>query len=329
MEIAEKLGDKGAVGRAYCNIGNVYQNIGQYQKAIECHRKDLKIAEELGDKSGVGTAHGNLGVCYYYLGQYQEGIVFVRRSLEIAEEIGDIRSKVLFQNELGIFYQNDDDRLSSSFFAQSILGFHTIRRYGIYEDKDNTSLSNLSNHTHKSLFLNLLNLKQVKAALLISDAGKAKALFDLTRRSVDVVLDSALEDNYTIPIQAICDNPSSKTTEEFLNDVLSKVINLTVEVGSIVSYTFDRGDILHAWVVSKKGVVHKEWQTMNGMSMKTYLKTINDAARECVLQNMPKHISILPKAYSNTFHTEIKDKSSPNFLSLVAKITATITTHEI
>ena len=307
LEIAEDLGDKGVVGKAHGSLGCAYTIIGQNQKAIECYRKYLEIAEELGDKRGVGTAQVNWGNCYYLQRQYQKAIVFVHQSLQIFEEIGVIRGKVIAQDALGVFHQKDDDCLSSSFFAQSILSFHSIRRSGIDEDQFNTSLSNLSNHTHKSLFLNLLNLKQVKAALLISDAGKAKALFDLTRRCVDVVLDSALEDNYTIPIQAISEDPSSKTTEEFLNDVLSKVINLTVQVGSIISYTFDRRNNLHAWVVSKKGVFHKEWKTMNGMSAKTYLTTIN-AARDSVLQNMPKNISFLPKAYSNTYDTEIKDK---------------------
>ena len=286
----------------------VVHSTRQCQKAIECYRKCLEIAEELGDKGGVGSAQSNLGNCYYCVGQHQKAIVFVHQSLQIFEEIGVIRGKVIAQDALGVFHQKDDDCLSSSFFAQSILSFHSIRRSGIDEDQFNTSLSNLSNHTHKSLFLNLLNLKQVKAALLISDAGKAKALFDLTRRCVDVVLDSALEDNYTIPIQAISEDPSSKTTEECLNDVLSKVINLTVQDGSIISYTFDRRNNLHAWVVSKKGVFHKEWKTVNGMSTKTYLTTINDAARDSVLQNLPKNISFLPKAYSNTFDTEIKGK---------------------
>ena len=308
LEIAEDLGDKGVVGKAHGSLGCAYTIIGQNQKAIECYRKYLEIAEELGDKRGVGTAQVNWGNCYYLQRQYQKAIVFVHQSLQIFEEIGDIRGKVIALDILGLCHQKDDVCLSSSFFAQSILSFPSIRRYEIDEDQFNTSLSNLSNDTHKSLFANLLNLKQVKAALLISDAGKAKALFDLTRRCVvDVVLDSALEDNYVIPIQAISEDPSSKTTEEFFNDVLSKVINLTVQAGSIISYTFDRRNNLHAWVVSKKGVFHKEWKTMNGMSAKTYLTTIN-AARDSVLQNMPKNISFLPKAYSNTYDTEIKDK---------------------
>ena len=128
---------------------------------------------------------------------------------------------------------------------------------------------------HKSLFVSLLNLNQLKAALLLSDGGKARALFDLTRRCANVVLDSELEDNYTIPIQEISENPSSKTAEALLNVTLSKVVNLSVQDGSIISYTFDRQGNLHAWVVSGKGVFHKEWQTMNGMSTKTYLKARN------------------------------------------------------
>ena len=38
---------------------------------MDCHRKDFEIAEELGDKGGVGRAHGNMGNIYYSIGRYQ------------------------------------------------------------------------------------------------------------------------------------------------------------------------------------------------------------------------------------------------------------------
>ena len=308
LEIAEEQGDKAGVGRASKILGSAYRKIGQYEKAIEYHRKHLEIAEELGDKAGIAQADQDLGIVYYSTGQYQKALVLFHRSLEIVAEIGDIRAKVTYQRILGEFHKKDDECLSSSFFAQSILSFHSIRRYGIDEDEINTSLSNLSNDTHRRLFLSLLNLKQVKAALLISDAGKAKALFDLTKKYVDVVLDSALEENFIIPIQAISNGPSSKANEEFLYNVLSKVLNLTVQDGCIISYTFDDRDNLHAWVVSKEGVFHKEWQTVNGMSTKTYFKSINVATRDSFAQKIPKNISFLPNAYSYTFDTERKYK---------------------
>ena len=68
MEIAEELGDRGGIGRANANLGNAYNSIGQYQKAIVCHCKDLEIAEKLLDRGGIGRAHGNLGIAYNNIG---------------------------------------------------------------------------------------------------------------------------------------------------------------------------------------------------------------------------------------------------------------------
>ena len=36
-------------GGGYGNLGNAYQSLGNFQKAIEYHEKDLKIAKEVGD----------------------------------------------------------------------------------------------------------------------------------------------------------------------------------------------------------------------------------------------------------------------------------------
>ena len=44
------------------------------RKAIEYHKKRLKIAQEIGDRSGEGTAYGNLGCAYLSLnmGEYEK-----------------------------------------------------------------------------------------------------------------------------------------------------------------------------------------------------------------------------------------------------------------
>ena len=306
MKIAEELGDRVGDGKAHAKLGNAYDLIRLYQNAIECHHKDMQIEDELGDRGGVGRSHGNLGYSYHIMKQYEKAIVCGHVILKIAKEIGDIRGESKAQFLLGLCHQKTDDCLASSFNAKSILSFHRICPSAIYGDKFNTSLSNASNHTHKSLFVSLLNLKQVKAALLILESGKAKALYDLTRRCVDVVQDSALKDNYTIPIQVISENPSSKTAEALLNVTLSKVVNLSVQDGCIISYTFDGRGNLHAWVVSKKGVFHKEWKTMNGMRTKTYLKTINGGLRDCLVRDLPKNITSQSNAFNS--QTVIKDK---------------------
>ena len=47
--------------KAYGNLGNTYQSLGDYQKAIEYHEKVLKIAKEVADRGGrEGGARGIL-----------------------------------------------------------------------------------------------------------------------------------------------------------------------------------------------------------------------------------------------------------------------------
>ena len=50
MKIAKEIGDPAGEGRAYGNIGNAYQSLGDYRKAIDYHKKRLKIAKEIGDR---------------------------------------------------------------------------------------------------------------------------------------------------------------------------------------------------------------------------------------------------------------------------------------
>ena len=54
------------------------RSLGDYQKAIEYHEKDLKIAKEIGDRAGEGGAYGNLGNAYQSLGDYQKAIEYLK-----------------------------------------------------------------------------------------------------------------------------------------------------------------------------------------------------------------------------------------------------------
>ena len=314
-KIAERLGHRPQVGRAYGNLGNVYHAIGDFQKAFDYYSKDLEIAEELGDSQGIATARGNKGNAWRALGKFKSAIECYQKQLISCEEIGDIPGIARTQYNLGVTYEWHDRKLASSHFAKSLLSYHSIRRSAVYPDEFNTSLSNKFADVHKCLVKSLLNLKKVKAALLVSDSGKAKALCDLTKRSVDVVMDLALDDKYTIPIQAISDNPCSSTTEALLNDVLSDVIHL-MQYGSIISFSFDKLRGLHTWVISREGVCHKQWQTCNRMLAKTYLKTNIDELQQSLVRNVPENFSAHPE--KSSFHGKVEGKV-PEFSDIVRK----------
>ena len=82
MKIAIEIGDKSGEGAGYENLGNSYHALGDYQKSIHYHEKDLKIAIEIGDRAGEGSAYGNLGIAYRSLGDYRKSIEYHERHLQ-------------------------------------------------------------------------------------------------------------------------------------------------------------------------------------------------------------------------------------------------------
>ena len=48
----------------------------------------LEILEELGDKAGMGQTLGNIGVVYYNKGEYDKAAEYLEKSIAIQKEIG-------------------------------------------------------------------------------------------------------------------------------------------------------------------------------------------------------------------------------------------------
>ena len=109
LKIAKQIGDRDGEGRAYGKLGNVYQSLGDYQKALEYHEKHLKIAKEIGDRAGEGQACGNLGNAYLSMGDYQKAIDYLEKSLKLATELVDRAGEGRAYGNLGNTYQSLGD----------------------------------------------------------------------------------------------------------------------------------------------------------------------------------------------------------------------------
>ena len=104
LTFAKEMGDRAEEGVAYCSLGNVYEGLGNFQQALECHKNDLFIANELGDKAAIGRAYGNLGNVHQSLGKVKQAIEYHNKDLEIAKEVGDrVREGAAYCN-LGVSY---------------------------------------------------------------------------------------------------------------------------------------------------------------------------------------------------------------------------------
>ena len=136
------MGDKTGEGRACCNLGNAYNSINDFQKAIDYHERDLKISRKIGDRAGEGEACGNLGYAYDNLGDFQKAIDYHERHLKISREEGDRAGEGRAYCNLGKAYDGLGDFQKAIHYHEQDL---TISREVGDRSGEGTAYSNLGN----------------------------------------------------------------------------------------------------------------------------------------------------------------------------------------
>lgn len=103
-------------GRAYYSIGVLYDNLGQFKKAVGAYTQFLNVCQSIGDVHGEALANNCIGVDYTKMAEndqentqlWQEAINFHMKHKEIA----DVPGKFLAHINLGLIYNklNDNER---------------------------------------------------------------------------------------------------------------------------------------------------------------------------------------------------------------------------
>lgn len=118
-KIFEKLGDKQQIADSYGNIGNMYEVIGNYGRALEYQHKSLNLNKEIlmieKDSSliaraerGLSYATGNLGNIYKLTGDLEKALEFQLNSLEMEKEANNLYGIAVSYSTLGIISHNQN-----------------------------------------------------------------------------------------------------------------------------------------------------------------------------------------------------------------------------
>ena len=179
MNIAIEIGDRKGEGAAYGNLGNTYDSLGDYRKALEYHEKYLEITLEISDRDGEGTAYGNLGTAYYSLGDARKAIEYHEKSLKIAIEIGARRQEVMAYHNIGVvyFFLKQFEKAVGNFVC-AVEALNTLR--SCLKSKDDWKINFRERHdnTYAGLWMSLLRIGKVDEALLAAEQGRAQTLSD-------------------------------------------------------------------------------------------------------------------------------------------------------
>jgi DNA-binding SARP family transcriptional activator/Tfp pilus assembly protein PilF len=105
LEAARRIGDHEAEGRIWCNLGNAYRPLYQFDNAISCYRKALVLFDQVGYRQGEAKVLGNLGTTLYEMGELSESVAHHEQALARFEAIGDSYGRALTLTNLGDSYR--------------------------------------------------------------------------------------------------------------------------------------------------------------------------------------------------------------------------------
>jgi tetratricopeptide (TPR) repeat protein len=104
LKIQEGLGNKKGIASSLNNIGFIYFNQNDVEKALDYWKRCLKLQEEIGNKPGIALSLNNIGAAYNSKGDTSKILDYYSRSLKIREEIGDKRGIAESLNNIGAVY---------------------------------------------------------------------------------------------------------------------------------------------------------------------------------------------------------------------------------
>lgn len=109
LELCTFLKNQGDMAAILGNLGNVYQSLGDLDRAEAMYNKSLEINEALGRKEFMANQYGNLGNLYYTRGDLDQAEAMVKKSLEINEALGHKEGMASQYGNLGNVYLTRGD----------------------------------------------------------------------------------------------------------------------------------------------------------------------------------------------------------------------------
>jgi signal transduction histidine kinase/DNA-binding response OmpR family regulator len=140
-KIAEELRDTVRLGAIYGNLGNVYFDKNDNDRALQFHQKALAIQTARGDEQAIGNTLHNLGLIHRVRKEYGKALEFHNQSLAIDLKHDNQRNLSISHFDLSLLFQDMGDFRKALQHAQQALA--VAERIGS-KRLEQQALSNLS-----------------------------------------------------------------------------------------------------------------------------------------------------------------------------------------
>ncbi|MBA3665759.1 MAG: tetratricopeptide repeat protein [Bacteroidetes bacterium] len=154
LELAQSINYKKGIANAYNNLGNLYTNQDNYNKAYDFYSKSLGLRKEIDDKRGIAASLNNIAGLYNVQKDFKTALKHYEKSLDIRKELKDDRLVGASMNNIGsVYYRLGKLDKALAYFFESLaikkksgdksLGYNYNNIANIYADlgQADTSLS--------------------------------------------------------------------------------------------------------------------------------------------------------------------------------------------
>jgi tetratricopeptide (TPR) repeat protein len=104
LQIDEKRNNIQGVSKRLHQIGIIFEEKGDYDEALKQYQKAKETFEKIGDIKDVSSSLHQIGMIYQYKGEYDEALKQYQKALEISEKIGNIPALAISLGQMGNLY---------------------------------------------------------------------------------------------------------------------------------------------------------------------------------------------------------------------------------
>lgn len=106
LTLAEKMGDQKVISQAYSDLGNAYNQRGEFAEAKAAYKKALELRTEIGDSAGMAGSKSNLASIHQRLYQTDSAMMYYIEALDYYEQTGNERYINFVKNNLGVLHED-------------------------------------------------------------------------------------------------------------------------------------------------------------------------------------------------------------------------------
>ena len=106
LELARKMDDSVAVSTFLRNVGLVYEELGDYTRALSYDEQALKIDKQISNLKGETRSLNNIGIVCWYLQDYPKAYSTYEQAITISRQIGDRESEGEILANMGLVDQD-------------------------------------------------------------------------------------------------------------------------------------------------------------------------------------------------------------------------------